>query len=87
MESHLVSPHVRDFLDSLGFWMPRRGLIYSRFPGTGFQYVSVELGFWIPIVSGMPDSLNCILDCKTQDSGFHRQNFPGFRNPDSLYMR
>ena len=36
-----------------------------------------ELGFRIPIVSGIPDS-------KTQDSGFHKQKFPGFRIPDSL---
>ena len=41
--------------DSLGFWIPRRGLIYSGFPGTGFQYLSVELGFWIPIVRGTPE--------------------------------
>ena len=55
-----------------------------RISGTGFQYLSVELEFWIPIFSGIPDSLNYIPDSKTQDSGFHKQNFPGFRNPDSL---
>ena len=38
-------------------------------PGTGFQYLTVQLGFWIPIVSAIPDS-------KTQDSEFHNQNFP-----------
>ena len=44
----------------------------------------MELLFWIPIVSGIPDS-------KTQDSGFNKQNFTGldipdsgFRNPESL---
>ena len=46
-----------------------------RIPGTGFQYLWLELGFWIPIVSGIPDSLSCIPDYKTQDSGFHKQNF------------
>ena len=43
--------------------------------------MSVELGFWIPIVSGIPDSVSCIPDSKTRDSGFHKQNFPGFRVP------
>ena len=39
----------------------------------------VELGFWIPILSGILDSLSYILDSKAWDSGFHKQNFPGFR--------
>ena len=30
--------------DSLGFWIPRREF---RIPGTGFQSLSMELGFWI----------------------------------------
>ena len=48
-----------------------------RIQDTGFQYLSVELGFWIPIVSEIPDST-------TKDSGFHKQKFPIFRNPDFL---
>ena len=58
-----------------------------RIPGTGFQYLSVELGFWIPIGSGIPDSLSCIPDSKTQDSTFHKQNFSDSTRkniPDSL---
>ena len=66
---------------------------------SGFQLLdsrsfSVELGFRIRIVSGIPDSYTCIPDSKAQDSGFHKQNFqdsvfhkqkfPGFRNPDSF---
>ena len=35
----------------LGFWIPRRGCPIA---GTEFQSFSVELGFWIPIVSGIP---------------------------------
>ena len=31
-----------------------------------FQFLSEELGFWIPIVSGIPES-------KAQESGFHKQ--------------
>ena len=73
-----VARSVRSSLKS-GFWIPRFGF---QIPGPGFQYLSVELKFLIPIVSGIPDSLNCIP--KTQDSGFHKQKFPGFRNPDSL---
>ena len=64
--------------DRLGFWIPRCGF---QIPGTGVQSLSVELGFWIPIVSGIPDSVSCIPDSKTRDSGFHKQNFPGFRVP------
>ena len=63
---------TRHSQDSPGFWIPRRGF---RIRGTGFQYLSVELGFWIPIVSGIPDSLSCIPDSKTQNSGFHKPNF------------
>ena len=36
----------------------------------------MELRFWIPIVSGIPDSLSCISDSKAQDSRF--------RNPDYI---
>ena len=63
--------------DSLGFWIPHRGF---RIPGTGFQSLSVELGIWIPIVRGVSDSLSCIPDSKTQDSGFS-----SIILPDSLH--
>ena len=49
----------------------------SRFQLLDSKSFSVELGFRIPIVNGVPDS-------KAQDSGFHKQIFPRFRNPDSL---
>ena len=39
------------------------------------QCLSVELGFWIPIVRGIPDSLRCIPDSKAQDSDFTGKNF------------
>ena len=67
--------------DILGLWIPCSGV---RIAITGFQSLSVELGFWIPIVSWIPDSYNCIPDYKAQDSEFHKQKFPGFRNPYSL---
>ena len=57
---------------------------------SGFQVLdsslcrSVELRFWIPIVSGIPDSLSCIPESKAQDFVFHKQTFPRFRNRDSL---
>ena len=54
----------------------------------------VELGLRIPILSGIPDSLSCILDQKPRilvctrkivpDSRSNKQNVPRFRNPDSL---
>ena len=56
----------------------------SGFPGAGFQSLSWELGFWITILSEIPDSLRCIPDSKARDSGFQEQTFPRFGNPDSL---
>ena len=54
----------------------------------------MELGFRISMVSTIPVSLSCIMDSKTQDSRFHQKKFPnsgfqketfrGFRNPDFL---
>ena len=38
----------------------------------------LELGFRIPIVTGISNSLSYILDSKPQDSAFHNSNFPGF---------
>ena len=59
-----------------------------QIPGTEFHSLSGELGFWIPIVSEIPDSLSCILDSEGQDFGFHKKIFPnsGFHGqnfPDS----
>ena len=31
------------------------------------HFLSVEHEFWIPIISGIPDSLSCIPDSKGQD--------------------
>ena len=55
---------------------------------SGFQVLDsdlflVVLGFWIPILSRIPDSLSCIPESKVRGSGFHKQNFPGIRIPDS----
>ena len=52
---------------SLEFWIPRCGF---QIPGIGFQSLSVELGFRIPIVNVIPDYWSCIPDSKVQDSGF-----------------
>ena len=59
---------------------------------SGFQLLdsrsfSVELGFRIRIVSGIPDSYSCIPDSKAQDSGFHKQKFPRFRIPNAKISR
>ena len=56
---HLFTSCKLEIQDSLGFWIPRSGF---QIPGTVFQYLSVELGFWTPIVSGIPDSMSCIPD-------------------------
>ena len=52
-----ISPHVRKsktVLDS-GFHA-----VDSRFQVLDSSLFLVELGFWIPIFSGIPDSLSCI---------------------------
>ena len=55
---------------------------------SGFQILHSslsELGFWIPIVSGIPHSV--IPDSTNKlfpDSEFHKQKFSGFRNTDSV---
>ena len=70
--------------DSLGFWITRFGF---RIPGNRFQSLSVDLGFWILIVSGILYSLSWIPDSKSKsfpDSEFHKQNLSTFRNTDSL---
>ena len=47
---------------------------------TGFRiFLLVALGFWIPVVTEIPDSFSCIPNSKAKDSGFHKQNFPGIR--------
>ena len=51
----------------------------SGFQLLGSRSYTVELGFRIPIVSGIPDSHSCIPDSKAQDSGFYKQKFPRFR--------
>ena len=70
------SPHVREsktVLDS-GFQA-----VDSGFQLLDSRSYTVELGFRIPIVRGIPDSDSCIPDSKAQDSGFHKQKFPRFR--------
>ena len=76
--ANTCSPHVREsktVLDS-GFHV-----VDSRFQVLDSKSLSVGLGFWIPIVSGIPDSMSCIPDSKTRDCGFHKQNFSGSRVP------
>ena len=57
----------------------------SRFQVLDSDVFLVELGFWILILSRIPDSLSFIPESKVQGSGFHKQNFPGFRIPKGSY--
>ena len=78
-----VAPY-KGIQDSLGFWIPRR---VFRILGTGFQYLSVKLGFWILIIRAIPDSLSGIPDSQPRipdstfkffpDSGFHKRKNEG----------
>ena len=45
---------------------------------------TLRCGFRISIDSGIPDALSWITDSKVQDSGFHKQAFPGIRNLEHL---
>ena len=63
---------------------PRQSLILdsgfhtvdSSFQLLDSNLMSIEIGFRIQKICGIPDSLSCIPDSKTQDSGFHKQIFP-----------
>ena len=57
---------------------------YQAVDSAGFQYLSVELRLWIPMASGILDSLNGISYSKVQDFRFHKQKISAFRNPDFL---
>ena len=61
----------------------------SGIPGTGFQSLSGKLGFWIPFVFGIPDSLSCLPDSKVEDFGFYLAglNFPRSRIPKTKVSR
>ena len=58
----------------------------SGFQACNSSPLSVELGFRIPIVSVIADSLSCIPDSKAHGSGFHKKNFPGFRIPKAKFL-
>ena len=60
------------------------GFSFERVAQSDLEWIFSKVGFWIPIFSRIPDSLCWIPDSKAQDSGFHKQKIPGFRNPDSL---
>ena len=68
------------------FWILRCGFQVAGLY-TGFQCLSVEIGIWIPIVSGIPNSVELYSGFHTQkfsDSWFRTQKFLEFRNPDSF---
>ena len=72
----LHSPHCfKNFQNNIAPY-PCKGIqggLGFRIPGTGCQ--SVELGFWVPIVGGIPDSLRVIVYSKS----------PGFRIPQAEF--
>ena len=69
-----MSPHVSEsktVLESKSTpWIPD-----SR------DILTVEFGFRIPFVCGIPDSLSCILDSEAQDLNTSSENFPNFGIP------
>ena len=72
-ENIIVSPHGRE----------SKTVLDSGFQAVNFGFqmldstLSLKLGFRIPIVSR-------ILDSKARDSGFQKQKFPVFQDPDFL---
>ena len=70
------NPRQSWILDSMP-WIPdSRYWIAVPVPVQDPDSLSVELGLLNLIVSGIP---SCIPDSKAKDSGFHEQNFLGFR--------
>ena len=61
--------------DSLEVWISPHG---SRISGTGFQSFSVGLGFWILIVSGIPEFFFFFFFCCISDS---KDRISGSRSP------
>ena len=59
----------------------------SRYQEVNLNSLSVDLGFWIQIDRGIPGSLCCIPNPRTQDSGFHKQKIPEFRIPRAKLPR
>ena len=87
VEATVFAP-CKGIQDRLGFWILDSGLDSTPWiPDSRYwisDSLSVELGSRKSIVSGIPDSLSCILDPKAQDSKLRRQIFPSFRNPYSI---
>ena len=93
MDSGIQLLGPRSFSGKLGLWISIVSRIpdsHRCFPDSKAQDYRLYLlvGFWIPTdVVQIPRPI--ILDSlskKFQDSGFHMQKFPGFRNPDSLTL-
>ena len=82
-----VSGHLKQKRFPAPFLVFGKQSISKNIPGTWFRSLSVEPGFWIPILSRIPDSLSCIPDSKARDSGLHKQNFPGFHRQKSPGLR
>ena len=78
---NLTLAPCKGFEDSLEFWIQCRGF---RILGTGFQSSSVKLGIWIPIILGFQIPWAVFRIPKLRIPPFHKHEFPGFRNSDSL---
>ena len=76
-----ISRHVRESKTVLDFGFHA---VDSRVQLLDSRSFSVELGFRIPIVSGILDFYGCIPDSQAQDSGFRKPSFSRLRDPDSL---
>ena len=61
--------------DTPGFWIARHGF-----------RIFVEQVFWIPIVSGIPDSLSCIVDSKSPGLRIPRAKFPRLQIPQARFL-
>ena len=68
-------PH--QLMSTYGRWPMALLSTYPKLaPCTGFQSLSVEIGFWIPPVSGIPQSSSSIPDSTAQDSCISQANIP-----------
>ena len=59
-------------------------MLYVLLYGRGLRIPVFVSGTWILDSKCDSGFLSCILDSEAQDSGFHKQKFPGFQKPDFL---
>ena len=86
--SHPFSPDITEYKTVLDFGLHAKD---SGFQEPASDFMSVELGFCIPVVSGIPDSFSCIPYSKAKNSSnstsknFPDSGFPHMGRPSHIW--